>query len=86
MCVNILICYSIQSYLLLVYVFMLKTDLLKPVSHKSLSCIEIESLGHSSIILVVPPSVSDLDTLDPSEGNKGPEGSSLIPLSVESWY
>ena len=75
MCVNILICYSIQSYLFLVYVFTLKTDLLKPVFHKSLSCVEIESLGHLSIILVVPPSVLDLDTLDPSEGNKGPEGS-----------
>ena len=75
MSVDVLICYSIQSYLFLIYVLLLKTDLLIPVFHKSFPCTDIESLGFSSIFIVVPSSVLDLDTLYPSDGNKGPGGS-----------
>jgi len=75
MSVAVLLCYSIQSYLFLIYVLLLKTELLIPVFHKNFPCTDIESLGLPSIFVVVPSPVLDLDTLHPSDGNKGPGGS-----------
>ena len=66
---------SIYLYLFLSYALLLKTELLIPVFHKNLPCIDIQSLGFPSMFVIVPSPVLDLDTLHPFNGNKGPGGS-----------
>ena len=56
-------------------VLLQKADFLISVSHKSLLCTEIQSLNSLLKILGSAALGLDLDTLNPSGANKGPEGS-----------